>query len=218
MKFLIVITLFLYGYSMLQANSEEYALDVKWKYARTKSKISENQWVQYQNYRKIQYGDFESSLRLDHGQFYFFDSALSSQIDQINHDLLGHNGESVFFWKTNNKFLIFNEWTLVPDDREMPLGLVKVRWVNENNNYDKFLTILTQDFACRPLEESNTCFKVDLMTDTPRKFVQRKYFDRLITWDITLVENGRYRLILKWQNGHVLSPVFNIQHSTMNSR
>ena len=106
----------------------------------------------------------------------------------------------------------------MPDDLHMPLGLVKVRWVNENDSYDKFLTILTENFACRPLQESNTCFKVDLMTDTPRKFVERKYFDRLITWDITSIQNGRYRLVLRWKTGQLISPVFNIQHSTSANR
>ena len=53
--------------------------------------------MQYQNYRKIQYGDQDSSNSLDEGQFYFIDSELLKQIDSLNSALISHNGDSVFF-------------------------------------------------------------------------------------------------------------------------
>ena len=218
MKFLIIITSFLLGHSTFHSSSNEHTYSYDLETTSSIENISEYQWMQYQNYRKIQYGDQDSSNSLDEGQFYFIDSELLKQINSLNSALISHNGDSVFLWRTKAKSLTFNEWTVLPDHYEMPLGLVKVRWVSENNNYDKFISIVTQDFTCRPLKESNTCFMVDLMIDTPRKFVQRKYFDRFTSWDISLIENGRYRLVLKWQNGHLLSPVFNIQHNSAINR
>lgn len=218
MKFLIIITSFLFSHSTFHANSIGPLAGHDWQLRYSNKNISEYQWMQYQNYRKIQYGDQYSYKPLSEGQFYFIDSELLKQVKSLDPSLIGHNGDSVFLWRTNAKSLTFDEWTILPDHQEMPLGLVKVRWVTENGNYDKFITIVTQDFACRPFEESKTCFMVDLVTDMPRKFVQRGYFDRFISWDISSIENGRYRLVLRWQNGKLLSPVFNVQHSGKISR
>ena len=216
MKFLIIIILF--SNSIFHANSIGPLAGHDWQLRYSNGNISEYQWMQYQNYRKLLYGNQGSSARLSEGQFYFIDSQLMKQVKSLDSALISHNGDSVFLWRTNAKSLSFDERTVLPDHQEMPLGLVKVRWVTENGNYDKFITIVTQDFACRPFEESKTCFMVDLVTDMPRKFVQRGYFDRFISWDISSIENGRYRLVLRWQNGKLLSPVFNVQHSGKISR
>ena len=218
MKFLIIITSFLFSNSTFHANLIGPLAVNDWQLRYSNKNISEYQWMQYQNYRKLLYGEQGSSARLSEGQFYFIDSELLKQVKSVDSALISHNGDSVFLWRTNAKSLTFDEWTVLPDHQEMPLGLVKVRWVTENGNYDKFITIVTQDFACRPFEESKTCFMIDLMTDMPRKFVQRGYFDRFISWDISSIENGRYRLVLRWKNGNLLSPVFNIQHSGKISR
>ena len=218
MKFLIIIASFLFSNSTFHANSIGPLAGHDWQLRYSNKNISEYQWMQYQNYRKLLYGDQYSSKPLSEGQFYFTDSELLKQIKSLDSALISHNGDSVFLWRTNAKSLTFDEWIVLPDHQEMPLGLVKVRWVTENGNYDKFITIVTQDFACRPFEESKTCFMVDLVTDMPRKFVQRGYFDRFISWDISSIENGRYRLVLRWKNGNLLSPVFNIQHSGKISR
>tara|TARA_Y100000589_G_C27179671_1_gene640208 strand:- start:1947 stop:2603 length:657 start_codon:yes stop_codon:yes gene_type:complete len=217
-KFLILFTIFLVGYSTEYAISDGYAFKSIIESSEKIKNLSWKQWLQRQNYRKVLFGDSFDRLPMVKGQFYFFDPDLLWQIGAADQDLISNNGGSIFFWKTASKALVINDWTVIPDDREMPLGLVKVRWVSENGSYDKFLTILTENFACRPLKESNTCFKVDLMTDMPRKFVQRQFFDRLMTWDISSIENGRYRLVLSWKNGQLLSPVFNIQHSASTSR
>ena len=59
------------------------------------------------------------------GQFYFFDPDLLRQIGAVDQDLISNNGGSIFFWKTASKALVINDWTVIPDDRDMPLGLVK---------------------------------------------------------------------------------------------
>ncbi len=213
-----IFSIFLLGSFTGYTTVGEYALtSVSTSDEKTRS-ILWRQWFQRQNYRKALFGDASNTPPFSIGQFYFFDPELIKRVGVIDKELISHNGGSIYFWKTKSGSLSIKDWTIMPDDLHMPLGLVKVRWVNENDSYDKFLTILTENFACSPLQESHTCFKVDLMTDTPRKFVERKYFDRLITWDITSIQNGRYRLVLRWKTGQLISPVFNIQHSTSANR
>lgn len=170
-------------------------------------------WHQRQLFYQLQSGLSIGQLTHRHDGFYLVDSFLD-QFEFMQETPIQRGRDSIYFWGAGHKAVMIEDWTLIPSDRVLPLGLVKVRWVTENGSYDKVLSILTQNFACYAFPESNTCFRVDLLTDSPRKFVRREYFDRLITWDITMVANGRYRLLLQWQNGNLLSPPFTIQHST----
>ena len=172
---------------------------------------SNKDWKKRQIFEKSQFGRSDTTLHKEKG-FYFFEPFLD-RFKSLDSQFIERGLDSYYHWKKGYTPLYIDDWTVIPDDLITPLGLVKVRWVKENNSYDKSISIVTQNFSCRQLTESNTCFKVDLILDFPRKFVKREYFDRLLTWDITAVANGNYRLKLYWQNGSLLSPVFTIQHS-----
>ena len=83
MKFLIIVTSFLFSNSTFHANSIGPLAGHDWQLRYSHKNISEYQWMQYQNYRKIQYGDQYSYKPLSEGQFYFIDSELLKQIKSL---------------------------------------------------------------------------------------------------------------------------------------
>lgn len=192
-----------------------FLISLAYSHAHAYLNSSPKDWKQRQIFEKSHFGRSETTPHRDKG-FYFFEPFLD-RFKFLDSQFIERGSDSYYHWKKGYVALDIDDWTVIPDDLVSPSGLVKVRWVKENNIYDKSLSILTQNFSCRQLIEGNTCFKVDLILDFPRKFVQREYFDRLLTWDVTGVANGNYRLKLYWRNGSLLSPVFTIQHSVIAS-